>query len=87
MYIEARFPGGYFLRESDLEEYLHDLEVERGGEIQPGLGHLRSHEINLDEPRWPIAMMTDYHDVMASLTSRQWVVIGTNRGQSSYLAC
>ena len=51
MYIAVRFPGGYFLRESDLEEYLRDLEVERGDEIQPGLGHLRSHEINLDELR------------------------------------
>ena len=69
MYIAVRFPGGYFLRESDLEEYLRDLEVERGGEIQPGLGHLRSHEINLEELRWPIAVMTDHHDVMASLPS------------------
>ena len=67
MYIQVPFPGGYFLRESDLAEYLRDLEVERGSEIQPGLGHLRSHEINLDEPRWPIAMLTDHHDVMASL--------------------
>ena len=67
MYIEASFPGGYFLRESDLEEYQRDLEVEPGAEIQPGLGHLRSHEINLDELRWPIAMMTDDHDVMSGL--------------------
>ena len=66
-HIQVPFPGGYFLRESDLAEYLRDLEVECGGEIQPGLGHLRSHEINLDEPRWPIAMLTDHHDVMASL--------------------
>ena len=43
------------------------LEVEPGDELQPGLGHLRSHEINLDELRWPIAMITDQHDVMASL--------------------
>ena len=67
MYIEAPFPEGYFLRESDLEEYLRDLEVEPGAEIQPGLGHLRSYEINLDELRWPIAMMTDDHDVMSGL--------------------
>lgn len=66
-YIQAPFPGGYFLRESDLVEYLRDLEVECGGEIQPGLSHLRSHEINLDEPRLPIAILTDHHDVMASL--------------------
>ena len=67
MYIEAPFPGGYFLRKRDLEEYLRDLEVEPGDELQPGLGHLRSHQINLDELRWPIAMITDQHDVMASL--------------------
>lgn len=67
MYIEAPFPGGYFLRESDLEEYLHDLEGKPGGEIQSGLMHLRSHEINLNELRWPIAMMTDHHDVMEGL--------------------
>ena len=67
MYIEAPFPGGYFLRKRDLEEYLRDLEVEPGYELQPGLGHLRAHEINLDELRWPIAMITDQHDVMASL--------------------
>lgn len=67
MYIEALFPGGYFLRQSDLEEYLRDLEDEPGGEIQPGLNHLRSHEINLDELRWPIAMMTDHNDVMGTL--------------------
>ena len=66
-YIEAPFPGGYFLREGDLEEYLRDLDVEPGGEIQPGLSHLRSHEINLDELRWPIATMTDHHDVMSGL--------------------
>jgi len=67
MYIEVPFPGGYFLRKRDLEEYLRDLEVEPGDEFQPGLGHLRSHEINLDELRWPIAMITDEHDVMAGL--------------------
>ena len=67
MYIEAPFPGGYFLRKRDLEEYLRDLEVEPGYELQPGLAHLRAHEINLDELRWPIAMITDQHDVMASL--------------------
>ena len=67
MYIEAPFPGEYFLRKRDLEEYLRDLEVEPGDELQPGLGHLRSHQINLDELRWPIAMITDQHDVMASL--------------------
>ena len=67
MYIEAPFPGGYFLRKRDLEEYMRDLEVEPGDELQPGLGHLRAHEINLDELRWPIAMITDQRDVMASL--------------------
>jgi hypothetical protein len=67
MYAETPFPDGYFLREKDLQEYLHDLEGKPGGEIQPGLMHLRSHQINLDELRWPIAMMTDHHDVMAGV--------------------
>lgn len=67
MYIEVPFPGGYFIRDCDLEEYLRDLEVVPGDEIQPGIGHLRSHEIKLDELRWPIAMMTDHQDVMAGV--------------------
>ena len=61
------FPGGYFLRPVDFEEYLADLRKVPGGMVVSGVRHLRTFEVNHAEVRWPLAVIDDRHDLMQTL--------------------
>ncbi len=58
-FVDVRFPGGYFLRSSDLAEYLVDMDGIPGDAIVDDVMHLRSHQIDASALRWPLAVIND----------------------------
>jgi hypothetical protein len=69
MFVTVPFPDDYFLRTSDLEEYLADMDGIAGEDLGQGVKQLRSHQIDLAKVRWPLAMIDDHHDLMGSVPS------------------
>lgn len=57
----------YFLRSSDLAEYLVDIEGVPGDEIGGDVTHLRSHQIDASAVRWPLAIFGDSNGLMDRL--------------------
>lgn len=65
--IELPFPGGYFLRQKDLEEYRADLRRAVGTTLDAELIHRRSWQLDRKPVRWPLAIIRDDSDLMARL--------------------
>ncbi len=66
-FVDMPFPGGYFLRDRDLEEYRADLRRAVGETLGEDLIHRRSWQLDRKPVRWPIAMIRDDTDVMSRL--------------------
>jgi len=66
-FIDLPFPGGYFLRDSDLEEYRADLRHAVGTTLGEELIHRRAWQLDRKPVRWPLAIIQDDSDLMARL--------------------
>lgn len=66
-FIDLPFPGGFFLREQDLKEYLADLSCVEGETLTGNLLHKRSWQLDRKPVRWPLAIIRDESDLMSHL--------------------
>ncbi|MBO6555782.1 MAG: hypothetical protein JJ934_09660 [Pseudomonadales bacterium] len=66
-FVDLPFPGGYFLREKDFNEYRADLRQAAGEILSEDLIHRRSWQLDRKPVRWPIAVIHDERDVMSTL--------------------
>lgn len=66
-FVDLPFPGGFFLREQDLNEYQADLKRLEGTALADGLVHKRAWQLDRQPVRWPLAIIRDESDLMASL--------------------
>ena len=72
MYASMPYPDrdeGCFLRQEDFLEYQRDLGRLPGESLTENVRYLRSFEIDLNDIRWPMAIVNDQQDVMAELPS------------------
>lgn len=70
MYIATPYPDTedpFFLRDRDLAEFEKDIRKEPGAVLAEDLIHLRSHQVELEAIRWPLAVIADKTDMMAVL--------------------
>ena len=68
-FANLEFPDGQFLRESDWEEYLADMNQVPGSAFSASLRHLRTFEIDQQSVRWPVAVIIDQSDIMEGMPS------------------
>lgn len=57
-------PTGFFLRQSDFAEYLVDMDRVAGEHLIDDVVHLRSHQVDHEAVRWPLAMIEDADELM-----------------------
>ena len=70
MYAATPYPHEtepYFLRHRDFEEYRLDVLQQSGASMGGDMKHLRSHQVDQSEIRWPLAIINDLQDLMAKL--------------------
>lgn len=66
-FIELPFPGGYFLRERDLVEYVADMMQVPGEALSQDLLYRRSWQLDQERVRWPLAIIRDDLDIMSRM--------------------
>ena len=67
--VDVTFPDGPFLRDSDLAEFLLDMDHQPGEWSIDNVRHLRTFEIDRNKIRWPLAVLADDGNLMAKLPS------------------
>ncbi len=63
-FVNLPFPGGFFVRDVDLREYLADMQQQPGDWLAGALRHKRAFELNRAAVRWPIGAIHDCDDLM-----------------------